>query len=116
VSHAFSGAKKVPDFLTNVEVVDKFRGKTTTLFGTVDLRPSLDRIKSGELLDEFRNDGSVFKNISGRLPANPSNYYREYVHPTPGIAGRPGPQRIIIGRGGEMYYTPKHYDFFIPLN
>ncbi len=46
----------------------------------------------------------------GRSPG----YYREYVRPTPGVSG-PGPQRIVVGRGGEMYYTSDHYQTFIPL-
>jgi filamentous hemagglutinin len=27
-----------------------------------------------------------------------------------------GPQRIVSGQGGELYYTPDHYKTFIPLN
>jgi filamentous hemagglutinin len=34
--------------------------------------------------------------------------------PTPGVSG-PGPQRIVTGKNGEMYYTPDHYDTFIPI-
>lgn len=44
----------------------------------------------------------------------PVGYYTEYVHPTPGILG-PGPQRIVVGQGGEMYYTADHYKTFIPF-
>ncbi|WP_175181505.1 ribonuclease domain-containing protein [Achromobacter aegrifaciens] len=32
----------------------------------------------------------------------------------PGIAG-PGPQRIVVGKGGEMYYTADHYKTFIQI-
>jgi len=28
----------------------------------------------------------------------------------------PGPQRVIQGQGGELFYTPDHYGTFIPLN
>jgi hypothetical protein len=43
-------------------------------------------------------------------------YYQEYVHPTPGM-NRVGPQRIVLGNNGqEIYYTPDHYDTFIPIN
>ena len=41
-----------------------------------------------------------------------NKYYREYVVPTPGINGA-GPQRIVVGRFGEWYYTPDHYKTFI---
>ncbi|NWE46962.1 hypothetical protein HX857_14370 [Pseudomonas gingeri] len=26
-----------------------------------------------------------------------------------------GPQRIVVGKGGEMYYTPDHYKTFVPI-
>ena len=41
---------------------------------------------------------------ANRQPVKPYEYYTEYVHPTPGIKG-PGPQRIVTGKSGEMYYT-----------
>jgi filamentous hemagglutinin len=82
--------------------------------GTVDLGPTLKRIESGGSFPH-RNDGSVFMNREGLLPTQPQGYYREFVHPTPGVSG-PGPQRVIQGQGGEMFYTPDHYGTFIPLN
>ena len=45
---------------------------------------------------------------------NSIDYYKEYVHPTPGVNG-PGPQRIIKGGNGEIYFTPDHYHFFIKI-
>lgn len=78
--------------------------------GNVDLRPTLARIDAQERLD-FRNDGSVFQNRERHLPSKPSGYYREWVHPTPGVSG-PGPQRIVTGTQGEAYYTPDHYRTF----
>jgi len=56
----------------------------------------------------------VFNNREGLLPKKPAGYYREYVHPTPGIKGT-GPERIVTGKAGELYYTPDHYETFIPL-
>ena len=41
-----------------------------------------------------------------------SSYYHEYVVRTPGLSAV-GPQRLILGRDGEAYYTPDHYDTFI---
>jgi guanyl-specific ribonuclease Sa len=104
-------------FINGVRVVDSRTGAVTE--GTVDLKPTLDRIASGGRFPH-RNDGSIFQNrpLPGRtspeLPAQAPGYYREYVHPTPGISG-PGPQRVIVGQGGEMFYTPDHYQTFIPL-
>ena len=42
------------------------------------------------------------------LPSRPEGYYREFVHPTPGVRG-PGPQRVVQGQGGELFYSPDHY-------
>jgi hypothetical protein len=78
--------------------------------GTVDLRPTLERIERGDSLP-FAHDGSRFDNRERRLPHKPSGYYREYVHPTPGMEG-PGPQRVVVGREGETYYTFDHYQTF----
>ncbi len=82
--------------------------------GTMDLGPTLDRIARGETVPH-RNDGAVFGNREARLPKTPRDWYREYVVPTPGGRG-PGPQRIVIGREGEAFYTPDHYGTFVPLN
>ncbi|MCY3821369.1 MAG: hypothetical protein OXH52_18780 [Gammaproteobacteria bacterium] len=57
----------------------------------------------------------MFRNEEGLLPTRPPGYYQEFVHPTPGISGA-GPQRIVRGDAGELYYTPDHYESFIPLN
>ncbi len=81
--------------------------------GTVDLAPTLERIERGDRL-RFAHDGSKFANREGRLPHKPAGYYHEFVHPTPGISG-PGPQRIIVGREGEIYYTHDHYQTFLRI-
>lgn len=82
--------------------------------GTMDLSATIARIKAGKR-HSHRNDGSVFGNRERRLPTKRRGYYREYVHPTEGIRG-PGPQRLVVGQGGEWYYTPDHYESFIPLH
>jgi guanyl-specific ribonuclease Sa len=82
--------------------------------GDVDVGPTLERIERGERLS-FSHDGIVFQNRERRLPQKPSSYYHEFVHPTPGASG-PGPQRIILGREGEKYYTPDHYRTFKRLD
>jgi len=46
------------------------------------------------------------------LPLKGQDYYKEYVHPSAGVSGH-GSQRIIIGKGGEYYYSPDHYKTFI---
>ncbi len=78
--------------------------------GTVDVRATVEGIQSGRLSPraEFRND-------LGLLPRQSPGYYQEFVHPTLGVSGA-GPQRIVSGHGGELYYTPDHYKTFIPVN
>lgn len=78
--------------------------------GTIDLRPALERIARGDA-NSHRNDGTTFQNRERRLPTKPSGYYKEYVHPTPKTTG-PGPQRIIVGKDGDTWYTPDHYRTF----
>ena len=79
----------------------------------VDLTPTLDRISRGEKFPH-KNDSTPFRNEQHRLPIDIKDYYTEYVHPTPDIPGA-GPQRLIFGKGGEIYYTPDHYTTFIRI-
>ena len=81
--------------------------------GDIDLRPTIDRIRRGEL-NRHRNDGTTFQNREGRLPRKPQGYYKEYVNPTPGLNG-PGPQRIIVGKEGDIWYTADHYKTFTQI-
>lgn len=78
--------------------------------GDVDLAPELARIDAGSR-DAHRNDGGVFGNREGLLPKHRGGYYREYVVRTPGI-DHAGPQRLVLGAGGEVYYTADHYASF----
>jgi hypothetical protein len=97
----------VTDFLSDTIVVSHNK---VIARGTADLRGTLDAIESGKI-----GARDVFQNREGLLPAKPPGYYREFVHPTPGVQGA-GPQRIIMGNGGELFYTSNHYKSFIPLN
>jgi guanyl-specific ribonuclease Sa len=91
----------------NIEVTAEDLGISTTM----------DRIQANESYPH-RNDNTIFENripkgaASPLLPEKPMGYYREYVHPTPGVVGA-GVQRIVTGAGGEYYYTPDHYKTFI---
>jgi filamentous hemagglutinin len=79
--------------------------------GNVDLSPVLARIERGQR-DHHRNDGSIHRNREGKLPRQADReYYREYVVRTPGLK-EVGPQRLIIGKAGEVFYTPDHYRSF----
>jgi ribonuclease T1 len=52
----------------------------------------------------YRQDGAVFENREGILPAEPPGWYREYTVPTPGSDDR-GARRIVTGQDD-------HYDSF----
>ncbi len=94
----------------NVKIYDQ-SGKLAYQ-GDINLAPVLDRIQQG-IRDPHRNDGVVHRNLERKLPLkNDPKYYREYVVRTPGLSGV-GPQRVIVGKGGEAYYTPDHYKTFI---
>jgi filamentous hemagglutinin len=81
--------------------------------GDIDLEPELARIERGDR-DPHDNDGAIFQNREGRLPQQARGYYHEYVVRTLGIS-HAGPQRLILGENGEIYYTPDHYESFIKV-
>ena len=100
-----------PALVRSQRLTDHRTGRTITR--DVDLQPTLDRIARGERAPRrvHRRDGTVHRNREGKLPAKPEGYYREYHVPTDEFRP-PGPQRIITGEGGEVYYTPNHYESF----
>ncbi len=70
----------------------------------------LAAVESGRPLP-YEEDGGTFQNREGLLPDQPLGYYREYTVETPGSADR-GARRLVIGEGGEVYYTDDHYASF----
>ena len=79
----------------------------------LNLQDTVDRIKNGGY-DPHGNDGTIFENREHRLPDQEYGYYTEYVHRVPGASlENAGIQRIVVGRGGEWYYSPDHYSTFI---
>ena len=79
----------------------------------------------------YSQDGATFTNKEGRLPKQPLGYYKEYTLLTgdaphtvviggqtyqvaPDLSAR-GSERVIIGGGSLLYYTPDHYAHFIQL-
>ncbi|MFG2666066.1 ribonuclease domain-containing protein [Streptomyces sp. NPDC048387] len=74
-----------------------------------------------ELIDQggpfpYSQDGVVFQNREGVLPAQSSGYYHEYTVITPGVHTR-GARRIVTGRQyQEDYYTADHYATFRRIN
>lgn len=80
----------------------------------------------------YKEDGQIFKNKEG-IPPKENGYYREYTlilpkdsqqqfyigetqyTALPSLSER-GPERIVIGGGTYVYYTPTHYASFILLD
>jgi ribonuclease T1 len=75
-----------------------------------EARAMLELIKMGGPF-RYAQDGTVFANREGRLPAKLRGYYHEYTVRTPGAQDR-GARRIIAGSTGEYYYTDDHYQSF----
>ncbi|MGW8955346.1 ribonuclease domain-containing protein [Streptomyces sp. NPDC055709] len=60
----------------------------------------------------YPQDGTVFQNREGILPAHSTGYYHEYTVKTPGSPTR-GARRIVTGESPqEDYYTADHYASF----
>lgn len=59
----------------------------------------------------YDRDGIVFANAERLLPQQTRGYYHEYTVPTPGSRDR-GARRLVVGTGGDVYYTDDHYASF----
>jgi ribonuclease T1 len=90
------------------------RGAPATVPGflPVEARAMVARIASSGPY-EHRQDGAVFGNHEGLLPAQPRGYYHEYTVETPAAHSR-GARRIITGGTPPViwYYTDDHYRSF----
>jgi ribonuclease T1 len=74
----------------------------------------LAMIEAGSPLP-YGQDGTSFQNREGRLPQRADGYYREYTVITPGSDDR-GARRLVIGGGGETFYTADHYESFAQID
>lgn len=90
------------------------------------------RVRDGRPLP-FPKDGATFANRESRLPARPAGFYREYTLLPPAGSpmdisvggqrfhisppqGRRGAERLVIGGGELLWYSPDHYKTFIALS
>jgi ribonuclease T1 len=96
---------------------NRITSNTTSIstISTVQLPPealiTIRNIEKGSPFPFSNHDGTTFLNREGILPSKPSGYYKEYTVPTLSAHGR-GPQRIVSGQNGVMYYTADHYKTF----
>ena len=130
-------AQAIANVATNVGVVYDPIGQTNDIqiynfsalvyTGFINVGLTLDRIRHGDWISTESNDGGFFNFTSGELPNIPrmgNNYYMEFVvwpsldipngtyDPSIkafGTVAFPGPMRLLIGLGGEVYFTGDHY-------
>ena len=79
----------------------------------------------------YSQDGAIFSNKEKGLPEKPRGFYKEYTLLTgdaphtvtigqttyqvaPDLSAR-GSERLIIGGGEKVYYTPDHYKSYVEL-
>ncbi len=76
------------------------------------IESTLKDIKAG--VTRFSQDGATFFNREGLLPSRAEGYYREFT-----VGGKPGArgaERLVLGRGGEMFFSADHYRTFVQLS
>lgn len=84
-----------------------------------EAQKQIDDILTGAPPDDGPNDGKHFGNYEGRLPKEPSSFYREYTVKTPGLNHR-GERRIVVGGGSDTrpevwYYSSDHFESFCTI-
>lgn len=102
------------DTSTEPMPADSTTSETAVQDGTdglpVEALQTLDLVDRGGPFP-YDRDGTTFQNREGLLPPRPSGYWKEYTVPTPGSSDR-GARRLVVGAGGEVYYTADHYQSF----
>ncbi len=107
--------------LTNVSVVDF---GSTVYTGALNISNTVNRIRMNNDSILTANDGGIYNNNSGALPAA-SAWYEFVVAPSNGTninfsvspynVSSPGPMRLVMNNVGDVYYTGDHYSTFKPL-
>jgi len=94
-------------------VVIKSFGRTLYQ-GSRDLNPSLEALDNGQLSPKFNRQGvpTTFKNTEKfKLNNFKPEYYTEYeLVDGKSLPGKTSPERLLVGDGGEVYYSPDHYN------
>jgi len=135
---SYSVAAAIASVPTNAGIVYDPIGQTNSIqvynygrlvySGPIDVTPTLERIRAGCRIPSEKHDGDFFsfRNFGemSNVPRKGNYYYREFVvwpsiditndtyDPSQrafGVVPFPGPMRLLIGRGGEVYFTGDHY-------
>ncbi|GAA4200520.1 ribonuclease domain-containing protein [Actinocatenispora rupis] len=78
------------------------------------VQDTIDLVEAGGPFP-YSQDGTVYQNREGVLPAQSADYYHLYVVPTPGDSTA-GNRRLVHGSGSEYYYTPDNYGSFCQVS
>src|ERR1017187_449325 len=135
IANVPTNAGVVYDALSQTNAIQVYNFGTLTYTGPIDVSLTLARIRAGYCITAESNDGGFFNfNNANELPNIPrkgNNYYMEFVvwfsinmtnatydktvEPF-GTVGFPGPMRLLIGLGGEVYITGDHYGSGLQAN
>jgi hypothetical protein len=135
---SYSVAAAIANVPTNAGIVYDAIGQTNSIqvynfgqlvySGPIDVTPTLERIRHGCWIPAEKHDGGFFSfkhfGEMSNVPRKGNYYYREFVvwpgidvtnatydpgERTFGVVAFPGPMRLLIGLGGEVYFTGDHY-------
>ena len=127
IANVPSNAGTVYDALGGTDDIEIDNYGTKVYSGPVDVTSTLNRIRAGDFMPTEKDDGGFFNFRTGELPNIPrmgNNYYMEFVvWPYLNLAAKtydtgteaygtmeyPGSMRLLIGLGGQVYFTGDHY-------
>jgi len=128
IANVPTNAGVVYDPIGQTNYLQVYNFGTLVYTGPVDVSLTLERIRLGYWMPTETDDGGFFNfNNAGELPNIPrmgNNYYMEFVvwpflnltnatydtgQKAYGVVAYPGPMRLLIGLGGEVWFTGDHY-------
>jgi len=135
ISNVPTNAAVVYDALGLTNDIQVYNFGSLVYVGPIDVGLTLNRIRLGySMVNSESDDGGFFNFKPGELPNIPrkgNNYYMEFmvwysidltnatydktVLPYPSVT-YPGPMRLLIGMGGEVYFTGDHYGSGLQTN
>jgi len=128
IANVPTNAGVVYDPIGQTNYLQVYNFGTLVYTGPVNVSLTLERIRLGYWMPTETDDGGFFNfDDAGELPNIPrkgNNYYMEFVvwpfinitnatydtgQEAYGLAAYPGPMRLLIGLGGEVWFTGDHY-------